>query len=167
MKALLTLTLLGSLLVPTTPNVTQEAHETLLKAAQIKEITDFIKGTQVPFIRGVFYPGQTILFGGKPDKLDWEAVNEQPLERRWGHVWGCEIIAYGDGELIQVCPHGACDSLEECDEEMDQACTDSGNGGVDSETVELTTHDDGSITCSGDCLENGAVAFQTCVAAPQ
>ena len=63
-----------------------------------------------------------------------------------------------DGPL----PFGACDSDEECEEETDQMCADAGHEGVDEETVAVVSHTDGSQTCSGDCLEGGAVAFVTC-----
>ncbi len=55
-----------------------------------------------------------------------------------------------DGPL----PFGACDSEQECE--------DAGHEGVDEETVTVTLHADGSQTCSGDCLQGGAVAFVTC-----
>ena len=63
-----------------------------------------------------------------------------------------------DGPL----PFGACDSDQECEEETDQMCADAGHGGVDEDSVMVVSHVDGSQTCSGDCLEGGAVAFVTC-----
>ena len=59
-------------------------------------------------------------------------------------------------------PFGACDSDEECEDETDQMCADAGHEGVDEETVTVTVHADGSSTCSGDCLQGGAVAFVSC-----
>ena len=59
-------------------------------------------------------------------------------------------------------PFGACDSEEECEDETDEMCADAGHEGVDDETVTVTVHADGSQTCSGDCLQGGAVAFVTC-----
>ncbi|MEE8473553.1 MAG: hypothetical protein V3S82_10340 [Dehalococcoidia bacterium] len=61
-----------------------------------------------------------------------------------------------------VVPAGACDSLQECEDEMDDACTDAGHGGVDTATVQLVQHANGSVTCSGDCNLHGAIAFQIC-----
>ena len=59
-------------------------------------------------------------------------------------------------------PAGSCDSDEECEDATDSMCEDAGHGGVDGETVTITSHADGSKTCSGDCESNGAVAFVTC-----
>lgn len=59
-------------------------------------------------------------------------------------------------------PFGACDSQEECTNETDELCEGAGHGGVDEATVAVTTHADGSRTCSGDCSEGGAVALITC-----
>ncbi len=58
--------------------------------------------------------------------------------------------------------HGACDSDAECEQETGDMCASAGHGGVQDDTIEISTHDDGSKTCSGDCQENGAVAFVTC-----
>ncbi len=62
-------------------------------------------------------------------------------------------------------PTGACDSLSECEAELDTICSNAKHGGVDPKTVEITKHanDDGK-TCSGDCKQNGAVAFIDCEA---
>ncbi len=57
---------------------------------------------------------------------------------------------------------GACDSDEECEQETGDMCESAGHGGVQDYSVSITTHEDGSKTCSGDCEENGAVAFVTC-----
>ena len=59
-------------------------------------------------------------------------------------------------------PFGACDSVAECTDETDDMCEDAGHEGVNAETVTVTVHADGSMTCSGDCTEGGAVAFITC-----
>jgi hypothetical protein len=59
-------------------------------------------------------------------------------------------------------PVGSCDSTEECEERIDEMCEDAGHVGVNDQTVIITLHADGSKTCSGDCLANGAVAFVTC-----
>jgi hypothetical protein len=59
-------------------------------------------------------------------------------------------------------PLGSCDSQQDCEQKTEQMCKDAGHDGVDEETVQVTTHVDGSKTCSGDCNSNGAVAFVTC-----
>ena len=63
-----------------------------------------------------------------------------------------------DGPL----PFGACDSQQDCEDETEIMCADAGHEGVDEDSVTIVSHLDGSSTCSGDCLEGGAVAFVTC-----
>lgn len=55
---------------------------------------------------------------------------------------------------------GACDSQQECEDEIDDLCEP--HDGVDASTVKITIFSDGSRNCSGDCNSNGAVAFVTC-----
>jgi len=59
-------------------------------------------------------------------------------------------------------PRGSCDSQEDCEERTEEMCNEAGHNGVDEDSVAVTTHVDGSKTCSGDCNSNGAVAFVTC-----
>jgi hypothetical protein len=59
-------------------------------------------------------------------------------------------------------PFGSCDSQAECEKKTRELCEEAGHDGVKSATVSITTHSDGSKTCSGDCSANGAVAFVTC-----
>ena len=55
------------------------------------------------------------------------------------------------------------DDREGCVEEMDDACSQAGNGSVRAVTVRIDRSADGnSLTCSGDCDLNGAVAFMVC-----
>ncbi len=61
-----------------------------------------------------------------------------------------------------VIPEGDCSSDQECTDAMEEACTDAGHGGVQTDTVKIVTHADGSQTCSGDCEDNGAIAFVIC-----
>lgn len=63
-----------------------------------------------------------------------------------------------DGAFTQ----GACDSQQECEDRTDELCEDAGHGGVKNVTVKITIHSDGSKTCSGNCENNGAIAFVTC-----
>ena len=58
--------------------------------------------------------------------------------------------------------HGACDTQDECEDRTDDMCDRAGHGGVREVTVRITTHLDGSRTCSGDCDSGGAVAFVSC-----
>ncbi len=59
-------------------------------------------------------------------------------------------------------PAATCDSQQECVDATDDMCENAGHDGVDTTTVTITVHIDGSRTCSGDCNSNGAVAFVTC-----
>jgi len=59
-------------------------------------------------------------------------------------------------------PFGTCDSQAECEKKTRELCEEAGHDGVKRATVSITTHSDGSKTCSGDCAANGAVAFVTC-----
>jgi hypothetical protein len=59
-------------------------------------------------------------------------------------------------------PLGACDSQRECEQKTNDLCENSGNGKVKPTTVRITTHTDGSKSCSGDCSANGAAAFVNC-----
>lgn len=59
-------------------------------------------------------------------------------------------------------PTGTCDSNRECERKVQDMCTDAGHGGVKPTTVKVTVNLDGSKTCSGDCRNNGAIAFVTC-----
>ena len=61
-----------------------------------------------------------------------------------------------------VLPTGVCDDKDDCKKKIERLCKDAGHGGAKEETVDITPHDDGGATCSGDCKHNGAVAFVTC-----
>jgi len=63
---------------------------------------------------------------------------------------------------IRYRPNGACDSQSECRKKVEELCKGAGHRGAQSLTVTVTTHSDGSKTCSGDCKGNGAIAFVTC-----
>lgn len=63
-----------------------------------------------------------------------------------------------------VTPAGACDTDDECTTKVKDMCEAAGHGGVKDGSVTITKHVDGSKTCSGDCLEHGAVAFAICKA---
>jgi len=75
----------------------------------------------------------------------------------FGFLWGT-----GVGKAWPVLPDGACDSDDECEEEVDDMCEGAGHGGVTDGSVTITMHADGSKTCSGDCQQNGAVGFVIC-----
>lgn len=66
------------------------------------------------------------------------------------------------GRLNRNRPRGSCDSDAECREKTEEMCKAAGHGGVRRTTVRVIVHADGSKTCSGDCLANGAIAFVTC-----
>lgn len=66
------------------------------------------------------------------------------------------------GIACPVVPNGACDTDEECEDKTDEMCEDAGHGGVNEDSVTITMHADGGKTCSGDCQQNGAVAFVVC-----
>jgi hypothetical protein len=57
---------------------------------------------------------------------------------------------------------GSCDSQAECEKKTKELCKEAGHDGVKKASVTITTHSDGSKTCSADCAANGAVAFVTC-----
>ena len=61
-----------------------------------------------------------------------------------------------------VLPVGVCDSDAECKAKVKKLCKDAKHCGVKEGTVSITTHDNGSKTCSGDCSCNGAIAFVAC-----
>jgi hypothetical protein len=63
---------------------------------------------------------------------------------------------------VGIAPLGSCDSQTDCEAKTEVMCKNAGHDGVDKATVEVTTHLDGSKTCSGTCKEGGAVAFVTC-----
>jgi hypothetical protein len=71
---------------------------------------------------------------------------------------GVDGVSWSDPD-----PHGACDSQQECEQKTDDLCQDSGNGKVKPTSVKITTHSDGTKSCTGNCASNGAVAFITCL----
>jgi len=97
-------------------------------------------------IQGVMIPGTTWVASR------WEpnnATKRQWLKEKGSLAW-------------PVIPTATCDSDEECEEDMDDACSESGNGGCDSETVQVSEDENGGHVCSCDCTSNGAVAFAIC-----
>lgn len=59
-------------------------------------------------------------------------------------------------------PESACDSDADCEKKTDKMCRAAGHGGIKEDSATVTTHVDGSKTCSADCSRNGAVAFVIC-----
>jgi hypothetical protein len=66
------------------------------------------------------------------------------------------------GRAEHKAPTGTCDTDGECKDKIEELCKRDGHGGVKSDTVKIVVHADGSKTCSGDCKDNGAIAFVTC-----
>lgn len=79
----------------------------------------------------------------------WEPTNATKKRSEQNLVW-------------PVIPTGACDTQAECTDELADACSDAGHGGVDADTVKIIRHLNGTSTCSGDCTKHGAVAFVIC-----
>jgi hypothetical protein len=70
----------------------------------------------------------------------------------------------GPGPLV---PTGACDTLAECKAKVKRLCEDYDHGTLKPGTEEIVVHaEGGGKTCSGDCTQDGAVAFVTCDAKP-
>jgi hypothetical protein len=55
---------------------------------------------------------------------------------------------------------GSCDTLKECQTSVEKLCKDF--GGVKPKTTSITSHADGSGTCSADCDDGIHVAMTTC-----
>ena len=46
---------------------------------------------------------------------------------------------------------GACDSVDDCEDEVDTLCDDAGFDGAQEGMSEITVHENGDRTCSGPC----------------
>jgi hypothetical protein len=108
---------------------------------------------------GIFYPGKPMIYTKeKPD--EWEEMNLNT--QKYGYMW--DVVKEDDGSpLWWAVPLDACASIEDCTDATEEMCKNAGHGGVQEDTVEITQHaNDSGATCSGDCDNNGAVAFVDC-----
>jgi hypothetical protein len=79
-----------------------------------------------------------------------------------GQLGGLDGISWRDDGGGYQTGSSACDSTHDCEHRTGEMCSAAGHTGVVSNTVQITMHQDGSKTCSGDCQSGDAVAFVTC-----
>jgi len=79
-----------------------------------------------------------------------------------GQLGGLDGVTWRDDDDGYQTGSSACDSTSDCENRTGEMCSAAGHAGVVASTVQITMHQDGSKTCSGDCQSGDAVAFVTC-----
>lgn len=106
-------------------------------------------------IAGTFFPdtGELVIADREPDGIR----RGRATADRHGQAWNDG----GDNWIELLESRGATDSDRECRAKVEKLCKDHG-GASKMKLASVTTHEgDGCRTCSGDCANNGAVAFIT------